>query len=72
MRKLIRIGFEKYVADRYGSGKITLRQAAKLLNLDQFSTVDLLQDYGVNGNLGVTEVMEALKRFATKPPRTCP
>jgi len=69
MRKLIRIGFEKYVADQYGSGKVTLRQAAKLLNLDPFSTVDLLQDYGVKGNLGVSEVMDALQRFARKSPR---
>jgi hypothetical protein len=69
MRKLIRIGFEKYVADQYGCGKITLRQAAKLLALDQFSTVDLLQGHGVKGNHGVSDVMDALQRFARKPPR---
>ena len=35
MRKLIRIGFETYTGNLYKQGKITLREASRLLNLSQ-------------------------------------
>ncbi|MBI4689594.1 MAG: hypothetical protein HY754_04935 [Nitrospirae bacterium] len=35
MRKLMRIGFENYIGNLYKYGKVTLREAARLLGMDQ-------------------------------------
>lgn len=38
MRKLIRIGFETYIGNLYKQGKVTLREASRLLKLSQIET----------------------------------
>lgn len=63
MRKLIRIGFETYVGNLYKQGKITLRQAADILNLDQIEVTNIFLDAGIKGNLDTSDVMISLKRF---------
>jgi hypothetical protein len=63
MRKLIRIGFETYVGNLYKQGKITLRQAADILNLDQIEVINIFLDAGIKGNLDTSDVMISLKRF---------
>lgn len=64
MRKLMRIGFETYVANLYKYGKVTLREAAKLLNLNQIEAMNIFLDAGIKGNLDASDVMISLKRFA--------
>jgi predicted HTH domain antitoxin len=61
LRKLTRMGFEMYVAKSYERGKISLRQAAKLLNLTLSETIDLLMETGVKGNIRAKDVMDSLK-----------
>jgi predicted HTH domain antitoxin len=61
IRKLTRLGFEVYVAKSYEKGKLTLREAAKLLNLTLSETIDLLSEMGVKGNIRAKDVMESLK-----------
>jgi predicted HTH domain antitoxin len=61
LRKLTRMGFEYYVAKSYEKGKLTLRQAAKLLNLTLSETIDLLNEVGVKGNIRAKDVLESLK-----------
>ena len=51
LRKLTRMGFEVYVAKSYERGKLTLREAANLLNLNLIETIDLLGEMGVKGNI---------------------
>ena len=63
MRKLIRIGFETYVGNLYKQGKITLRQAADILNLDQIEVINIFLDAGIKGNLDTSDIMMSLKRF---------
>jgi hypothetical protein len=65
MRKLIRIGFETYVGNLYKQGKITLRQAADILNLNQIEVINIFLDAGIKGNLDTSDVMISLKRFVT-------
>jgi predicted HTH domain antitoxin len=55
------MGFEMYVAKSYERGKISLRQAAKLLNLTLSETIDLLMETGVKGNIRAKDVMDSLK-----------
>ncbi len=66
MRKLIRIGFETYIGNLYKQGKVTLRQAAKLLNLSQIEAMNLFLDAGIKGNLDASDVMVSLERFVFK------
>jgi hypothetical protein len=61
LRKLARMGFESYVAREYKAGKITLREAADLLNLTLSETIDLLSDVGVKGNIHAVDVMKSLE-----------
>lgn len=63
MRKLVRIGYESYVGNLYRQGKVTLQDAAALLNLNQIETIDLLLDAGISGNLDATDVLISLRRF---------
>lgn len=64
MRKLMRIGFETYVGDLYKRGKVTLREAARLLNASQIEAMNIFLDAGIKGNLDASDVMISLKRFA--------
>jgi predicted HTH domain antitoxin len=68
MRKLVRIGYETYVGNLYKQGKVTLRGAASLLNLNLMENVDLLLDAGIAGNLDATDVLTSLRRFNIKRP----
>ncbi|MDR4507592.1 MAG: UPF0175 family protein [Candidatus Brocadiaceae bacterium] len=66
MRKLIRIGFETYIGNLYKQGKITLREASRLLNLSQIETINLFLDAGIKGNLDASDVLVSLNRFVPK------
>lgn len=61
LRKLTRLGFEVYVAKSYERGKLTLREAADLLNLTLAETIDLFGEMGVKGNISAKDVMDGLK-----------
>ncbi len=63
MRKLVRIGYESYVGNLYKQGKVTLRDAAMLLNLNQIETLDLFLDIGISGNLDATDVLTIKLKF---------
>jgi predicted HTH domain antitoxin len=65
IRKLTRLGFEFYAAKSYERGKLTLREAAELLNLTLSETIDLLSEMGVRGNIRVKDVMESFKTMSS-------
>ena len=64
LRKLTRMGFEVYVAKSYERGKLTLREAGKLLHLNLIETIDLLNEMGAKGNIKAKDVMEGLKALS--------
>jgi len=66
IRKLIRVGFETYITDLYRLGRISLRQAAKRLNMNQIDTMDMFLDAGVGGNLGASDVCASMDTFLRK------
>ena len=55
------MGFELYVAKSYERGKISLREAARLLNLNLSETIDLLMETGIKGNIRAKDVLDSLK-----------
>lgn len=61
LRKLARMGFEFYTAKSYERGKLSLREAAELLNLNLSETIDLFAEMGVKGNIRAKDVIENLK-----------
>ncbi len=66
IRKLIRIGFEAYIGSLYKHGNITLREAARLMNVSQTEAMDIFLDAGIKGNLDASDVLVSLERFALK------
>ncbi|MBA4390996.1 MAG: hypothetical protein C0399_08660 [Syntrophus sp. (in: bacteria)] len=64
MRKLMKIGFETYVGNLYKLGKISLRNAAHLLNMNQSETMDIFFDMGIQGNLDAADVVHSLDGLA--------
>jgi hypothetical protein len=69
IRKLIRIGFETYVGNLYRQGKVTLREAARLLGINQIEAMNLFLDSGIKGNLDASDVLTSLERFVPRTPR---
>ena len=63
LRKLTRLGFEYYVTKSYREGRITLRDASKLLKLTLSETIDLLAEMGVKGNIRASDVLASLNTF---------
>lgn len=66
MRKLMRIGFETYIGNLYKHGNLTLREAARLLNMNQIDAMNLFLDAGIKGNLDASDVLVSLERFISK------
>lgn len=65
IRKLARLGFEFYVAKSYERGRLTLRETAELLNLNLSETIDLLQEFGVRGNIRSKDILDSLKALSS-------
>lgn len=66
IRKMLKTGFEAYVSDLYRDGKITIREASRLLNRSISETIDLFIQRGVKGNLEASDVIASLERFFQK------
>jgi predicted HTH domain antitoxin len=69
IRKLIRIGYETYIARLYKNGKYTLGEVARLLEITPAEALEVLLDHGVKGNLRASEVIASLDRFLPQNPR---
>jgi hypothetical protein len=71
LRKFLRLGAEKYVADSYSRGEVTLREAADILDVTTRYALELFWDMGLTGNVGAGETIRSLaflgKKSAKKP-----
>lgn len=61
IRKLIRIGLERYIGTLYQQGRLTLREAAAQLHLNLSETIDILAAQGITGNLGADDTLRSLE-----------
>jgi hypothetical protein len=64
IRKLIRIGLERYVGNLYEQGQLTLREAATQLHLSLPEAMDCLLAHGVTGNLGADDTLHSFDSLA--------
>jgi len=67
LRKLARLGFDYYVATNYQAGKLSLREAAKLLELSLSEAIDLFSEMGVTGNIQARDVLASLETISPSP-----
>ena len=65
LRKLARLGFEYYVAAKYHDGKLSLRAAARSLQLSLSEAIDLFGQMGVKGNIGARDVLQSLESVSS-------
>ncbi len=65
VRKLIKIGYESYLAELYEAGKLSLADVARRLHITQIEALDLLLQKGIRGNLDTADVMHSLQKFVT-------
>lgn len=67
IRKFLRLGAEKYVADSYSRGEISLREAAKVLDIPTREVLELFWDMGIPGNLAAGDTLKAISFVQEKP-----
>lgn len=61
LRKLAAMGFEAYLARLYAEGKLSLREVATRLKRSLSETLDLMNEFGVTGNISSSDVMASLE-----------
>lgn len=60
IRKLLRLGAEKYVCDSYARGDISLREAASVLDITTREALELFGDLGISGNVNADKALRAI------------
>jgi predicted HTH domain antitoxin len=70
MRKLI--SFETYLGNLYKQGKITLREAANLLGINQIEAMDIFLDSGIKGNLLASDILFSIKKLGISEDKLSP
>jgi hypothetical protein len=61
LRKFLRLGAEKYVANSYERGDISLREAAGVLEITTREALELFWDMGISGNVDADKTFKAIK-----------
>lgn len=66
IRKFLKLGSERYIGEQYAEGKITLREAAEVLDISVREALELFWDMGISGNVGARETLKALSFIEKK------
>jgi predicted HTH domain antitoxin len=61
MRKLLRMGYDAYLAEQYRLGRLTLREMARRMGVSLSEALDVLRQRGINGNVTADDTLESLK-----------
>ncbi len=60
LRKLLKLGAERYVGELYKRGDISLRDASAALGITVRETLELMLDMGISGNVGAELSLKSL------------
>jgi len=60
LRKFLRLGVEKYIEDCYARGEISLREAARVLDITTREALELFRDVGIAGNVNADMAFKAI------------
>ncbi len=66
LRKFLRIGAEQYVAESYARGKISLREAARILSISPREALERFWETGIAGNVEAAEAIKAISLLSNK------
>ena len=66
MRKLLKLGIEKYVTDLYSRGEITMREASKILDVPLRDAMEILLNAGIPGNVTAAQTLKSLQSLTEK------
>ncbi len=61
MRKLMKMGYDLYTAERYRAGRLSLREVAARMDLSLSETLEALQHLGIAGNTGAEDTLASLQ-----------
>jgi hypothetical protein len=61
MRKLLRMGYDLYVAEQYRAGRISLRDVARRMGTSLSEALEALQRLGIAGNVTADDTLQSLK-----------
>lgn len=64
MRKLMRMGYELFLAEQYRQGRMTLRDVAQRMELSLSDTLDALQRRGISGNTSADDTLASVRSLA--------
>ena len=67
MRKLLRMGYDLYLAQQYRAGRMSLRDVAARMNLPLSETLEALQHLGIPGNTGADDALASLQSLGNLP-----
>jgi hypothetical protein len=67
MRKLLRMGYDVYVAEQYRVGRMSLRDVATRMNLPLSETLEALQRLGITGNTGADDALASFQSLGNVP-----
>lgn len=66
MRKLMRMGYELFLAEQYRQGRMTLRDVARRMELSLSETLEALQRRGITGNTSADDTLASIRTLARK------
>ncbi len=66
LRKFLRLGVDKYIGDCYARGEISLREAARVLDITTREALELFRDAGITGNVGADSAFKAVSFIEKK------
>lgn len=62
LRRLVWLGLERELAERYRRGELSLRKAASILERSVRETIETFWQLGVSGNVTAAQTLRALHR----------
>jgi len=61
MRKLLRMGYDLFLAQQYRAGRLTIRAVAHRMELPLSEAMEELQRLGITGNTGMDDTLASLQ-----------
>lgn len=64
LRRLVWLGLERELAERYRRGELSLREAAGILQRSVRETIETFWQLGVSGNVTAAQAFQAVRRLS--------
>lgn len=61
LRRLVKKGLEREIAELYKQGKVSLRDAADVLSIPPHDTLEMFREMGIQGNISSSQSLSVLE-----------